>query len=284
MGNDQSGVRSRSQGSKELNSPTISMGVPASFSFLARKRNSTKSLLSTSIVVVNDGASTSASISDVNAELDLRRIKEIPHFLPLMQGVLPGYRDLPEILLKIDPRPIYRFLQRLQQHFRECTEAVTTEQGRIFAHIVEIDQLALSLVKKVTNSNKKLDILGNELKKVVVISEQIDTAQILFKELSRCAESLNQLLPLEEQLSPLSITFKPILEQKVKKNSQTNDEELGWTRDNEGRSFLAGRIFFHGFASFNFQKLSTQHSLYKHLPKNFPKHTLKLPNNFFINF
>uniref|UniRef100_A0A915PDP1 BLOC-1-related complex subunit 5 n=1 Tax=Meloidogyne floridensis TaxID=298350 RepID=A0A915PDP1_9BILA len=242
MGNDQSGVRSRSQGSKELNSPTISMGVPASFSFLARKRNSTKSLLSTSIVVVNDGASTSASISDVNAELDLRRIKEIPHFLPLMQGVLPGYRDLPEILLKIDPRPIYRFLQRLQQHFRECTEAVTTEQGRIFAHIVEIDQLALSLVKKVTNSNKKLDVLGNELKKVVVISEQIDTAQILFKELSRCAESLNQLLPLEEQLSPLSITFKPILEQKVKKHSQTNDEELGWTRDNEGRSFLAGRV------------------------------------------
>uniref|UniRef100_A0A915LL91 BLOC-1-related complex subunit 5 n=1 Tax=Meloidogyne javanica TaxID=6303 RepID=A0A915LL91_MELJA len=158
MGNDQSGVRSRSQG-----------------------RNSTKSLLSTSIVVVNDGASTSASISDVNAELDLRRIKEIPHFLPLMQGVLPGYRDLPEILLKIDPRPIYRFLQRLQQHFRECTEAVTTEQGRIFAHIVEIDQLALSLVKKVTNSNKKLDILGNELKKVVVISEQIDTAQVIYE-------------------------------------------------------------------------------------------------------
>jgi len=36
----------------------------------------------------------------------------------------------------------------------------------------------LSLVKKVTNSNKKLDILGNELKKVVVISEQIDTAQV----------------------------------------------------------------------------------------------------------
>lgn len=100
----------------------------------------------------------------------------------------------------------------------------------------------MSLVKKVTNSNKKLDVLGNELKKVVVISEQIDTAQILFKELSRCAESLNQLLPLEEQLSPLSITFKPILEQKFKKNSQTNDEELGWTKDNEGRSFLAGRV------------------------------------------
>ncbi|KAF7631058.1 hypothetical protein Mgra_00008709 [Meloidogyne graminicola] len=218
MGNDQSGVRSRSQGDKELNSPTISMGVPASFSFLTRK------------------------LSNINAELDLRRLKEIPHFLPLMQGVLPGYRDLPEVLLKIDPRPIYRFLQRLQQHFKYCTETVTTEQGRIFAHIVEIDQLALSLVKKTTNCNKKLDFLSNELRKVVSLSEQLDTAQVLFNELSRCAESLNQLLPTEEQLAPLSIAFLPILEEKNKVGKSYTNDELGWIKDDEGRSFLAGTV------------------------------------------
>lgn len=219
MGNEHSGG---SQCSKEsLSSPTTSTGMPVSFSFMAKKRNSTKSAGNATslapnysnhagsagnIVVVSE-----PSVADPNTDPDLQRIKEIPHFLPLLRSVLPGYRDLPDVHQKIDPRPICRFMTRLREHFRQCAQTVTSEQGRIFAHIVEIDQLIGSLLKKTMASSKKMDALGSELKKVDVIAQQLETTEVLFQELYRSADALNKLLPDEERLPPLGIVFRPIM-------------------------------------------------------------------------
>lgn len=238
MGNESSRDQQQQQ---QLNSPTTSAGtgggLPASFSFLAKKRNSTSgtksshaiassNLLTNSIVVVNEGASTSAA-ADPSADPDLRRIKEIPRFLPLLRGVLPAHRDLPDIHQKVDSRPIHRFLGRLQQHSRHCADTVTSEQGRIFAHIVEVDQLLSSLVKKTATGAKKLEALGAELRRTDALAEQLENTQVLFHELARSAESMNLLLPKAEQLAPLSLALQPLVTERRQRQGPVVGKSIG---------------------------------------------------------
>ncbi|KAL3089196.1 hypothetical protein niasHT_021140 [Heterodera trifolii] len=221
MGNEHSGGRFGGNGTNKeraeddggQTSPSPSTGIPASFSFLAKKRNSTKSALMGSIVVVNEGASCS-SFADPGKDADLRRIKEIPRFLPLLRGVLPGHRDIPEVQQKIDSKSILSFMHRLQQHFKSCAQTVATEQGRMFARIVEIDQLISSLLKKTSTATKRLDALNNELRRVGTFSSQLEEIQASLLDLSSSANSLNQLLSFDDRLPPLQFAFTPILTRK----------------------------------------------------------------------
>uniref|UniRef100_A0A183BM56 BLOC-1-related complex subunit 5 n=1 Tax=Globodera pallida TaxID=36090 RepID=A0A183BM56_GLOPA len=179
MGNEQSGpfavgggnASNKAEDDDDQTPPSTSTGIPSSFSFLAKKRNSTKSTMISSIVVVNEGASSSALV-DPSKDPDLRRIKEIPHFLPLLRSVLPGHRDLPEVHQKIDSKNILHFLQRLQHHFKQCAQTVATEQDN--------------------DSHKKGSL----------------------NELTRAADSLNQLLSFDDRLPSLQIAFTPILTRK----------------------------------------------------------------------
>uniref|UniRef100_A0A914H276 BLOC-1-related complex subunit 5 n=1 Tax=Globodera rostochiensis TaxID=31243 RepID=A0A914H276_GLORO len=240
MGNEQSGpfavgggsASNKAEDDDDQTPPSTSTGIPSSFSFLAKKRNSTKSTMISSIVVVNEGAS-SSSLVDPSKDPDLKRIKEIPHFLPLLRGVLPGHRDLPEVHQKIDSKNILNFLQRLQHHFRLCAQTVATEQGRMFSRIVEVDQLISSLLKKTTTATKRLESLNSELKRVGSLADQLESIQVSLNDLTRAADSLNQLLSFDDRLPSLQIAFTPILTRKklTETLSLNNGSRLSATAD-----------------------------------------------------
>lgn len=65
-------------------------------------------------------------------------LQEIPRFLPILRGVLSSQRNPPETLKKIEPKYIFRFLLRIQQHFNACREVVSTEQTTVTTKIVEV--------------------------------------------------------------------------------------------------------------------------------------------------
>lgn len=111
------------------------------------------------IVVVN---ASNQPLGDPADDADLKKLKvfntlstplatsffqEIPRFFPILKGCLAGHRDSPEIFTKVDHRYIFRFLNRLQQHFAICSQAVATEQTAIYAKVAEVIPRLLSSFK-----------------------------------------------------------------------------------------------------------------------------------------
>lgn len=188
------------------NGPTTSQqsGVSSSFSFLAKKRNSVKDKSSQIIVI----KSTGAPIGDPNNDDDLKKIKEVARFFPILKGVLPAFRDSPEILAKVEPKYIYRFLNRLQYHFAFCAQTVSSEQSSICTQIVEVEQLIKSLLNRMSQTGKKYDYFVGEMKKAEQLTQQLDTIQTLLHEIVPCLASLNELLPLNERLPPLELRLQ----------------------------------------------------------------------------
>ncbi|KAH7727011.1 loss of heterozygosity 12 chromosomal region 1 protein [Aphelenchoides avenae] len=188
MGNDQSSSAAS----------TPAPGVSSSFSFLARRRASQKS----QIVVVN---ASNQPLGDPADDADLKKLKEIPRFFPILKGCLAGHRDSPEIFTKVDHRYIFRFLNRLQQHFAICSQAVATEQTAIYAKVAEADHMIHNIGRKLSQNTRKFEVLCNELKKAEAISAQLDDIQVLLQEILPQVELLNDLLPEAERLPPLSL-------------------------------------------------------------------------------
>lgn len=86
------------------------------------------------IVVVNSRGSAGNPEDDEN----LKKLKEIPRFYPILKGVLPGQRDPPSVFSKIDPRYLLRFTHRLQEHFTICHQTISSEQNSLFAKISDV--------------------------------------------------------------------------------------------------------------------------------------------------
>jgi hypothetical protein len=177
---------------------TPSPGVSSSFSFLARRRASQKS----QIVVVN---SSTQPVGDPNDDVDLKKLKEIPRFFPILKGCLAGQRDSPDILTKIDPRYVNRFLSRLQHHFVICSQAVAQEQTALYTRITETDHEVTALTKKFNQSSKKFEVLSNELKKIDSLTTQLAHIEVQLKEIVPQLIVLNDILPETERLPPLQL-------------------------------------------------------------------------------
>ncbi|KAI1732646.1 tumor suppressor protein [Ditylenchus destructor] len=189
-------------------------GVSSSFSFLAKKRNSVREKTSQIVVV----KSTGAPIGDPNNDDDLKKIKEVARFFPILKGVLPAFRDSPDILTKVEPKYIYRFLHRLQYHFGFCSQTVSSEQSSICTQIIEVDQLIKVLLNRMSQTGKKYDYFVGEMKKAEQLSQQLDSIQTLLHEIVPSLASLNELLPLNERLPPLELPVQ------CNKKSKESDE------------------------------------------------------------
>jgi hypothetical protein len=118
-------------------------GVSSSFSFLARKNNPQPPPSRRSqIVVVN---ASGQPIGDPKNDEDLKRLKEIQRFTPILKGCLPGMRDGTDIYSKIDSKPFIRFAHRFQTHLAICCQVVSSEQSTVFSNIVQVS-FSLSLL------------------------------------------------------------------------------------------------------------------------------------------
>ncbi|KAE9547691.1 hypothetical protein FO519_009099 [Halicephalobus sp. NKZ332] len=158
------------------------------------------------IVVVNAAGQPAGDPKDDD---DLKRLKEIQKFLPLLKGCLPGYRDGVDIYKKIDPKPFIRFTHRFQTHLAICAQVVSAEQSKVFSGIVQMDQAMTSVTAKLTQNSRQIDKLCDELRKVKDLQERLDAVELLLQEIVPTVEILNELLPENDRLPPLCLIQKP---------------------------------------------------------------------------
>ncbi|CAD5215065.1 unnamed protein product [Bursaphelenchus xylophilus] len=181
-------------------------GVSSTFSFLSRRRGSIHK--HSPIVVVN---SMGHPVGDPKDDEDLKKLKEIPRFNPLLLGVLPGQRDSPSIFNKVDPKYIARFVHRLQQHFSACHKAVSSNQTQLINEITNADQKTSALLRRVSLCSKKYESFTNDLKRVELLDNQLNDVQRQLNDLLTGMQSLNLLLKESDRLPelPLLANDKP---------------------------------------------------------------------------
>jgi hypothetical protein len=181
-------------------------GVSSSFSFLARKNNPQPPPSRRSqIVVVN---ASGQPIGDPKDDEDLKRLKEIQRFTPILKGCLPGMRDGTDIYSKIDSKPFIRFAHRFQTHLAICCQVVSSEQSTVFSNIVQTDQAMSAVTLKLAQNSRQFERLCEELRKVKELQERLESVDLLLQEVIPVLETLNELLPEMDRLPPLCLMPK----------------------------------------------------------------------------
>uniref|UniRef100_A0A7E4ZPY6 BLOC-1-related complex subunit 5 n=1 Tax=Panagrellus redivivus TaxID=6233 RepID=A0A7E4ZPY6_PANRE len=201
MGNEHSsrGARSASAGGSS-SAGGSGGGVSASFSFLARKK--AEPSRRSQIVVVNAAGE---PIGDPKDDEDLKKMKEIQRFLPILKGCLPGYRDGPDIFNKIDSKHIAKFTHRFQTHLAICSQVVSKEQSTVFSRIVQLDQSMTTVSNRLAQNARQFDRLCEQLSKVRELQEKLETVDLLLVEIITGVQTLNELLPEAERLPTMSL-------------------------------------------------------------------------------
>uniref|UniRef100_A0AC34FPV3 BLOC-1-related complex subunit 5 n=1 Tax=Panagrolaimus sp. ES5 TaxID=591445 RepID=A0AC34FPV3_9BILA len=180
-------------------------GVSSSFSFLARKSNPQPPSRRSQIVVVN---ASGQPIGEPKDDEDLKRLKEIQRFTPILKGCLPGHRDGTDIYSKIDSKPFIRFAHRFQTHLAICSQIVSSEQSTVFSNIVQTDQAMTAVTLKLTQNSRQFERLCEELRKVKELQERLENVDLLLQEVIPVLETLNELLPEMDRLPPLCLMPK----------------------------------------------------------------------------
>lgn len=152
------------------------------------------------IIIVKEG---SPSTDTLETDPELMKLMKTPAFHPIMRGALniPTVQD-PDILDKLDHQVILRLCQRYQEHLRLCAEVVSTEQNALTQRIREIDFAITTLTNMLSERQKKFAKYAEQLGKIQEISNNLHRCQIGLKEVMRSMETLNNMLPPEEQLEP----------------------------------------------------------------------------------
>lgn len=181
-------------------SPSTSSRVTSSFSFLSRKSDSVRS---TSKIVVVNPTPNAVPFSDPNDDEDLRRIREVPKFMPIL-GVYANSSLQHESLTTIDQAAIQKFFQCIQRHSDASSQIISAEQGRVLAHVIQTDRSVLALYKQLSLYDKELEHLVVELKGMRELCSQISTLKAMTRSLIPKIEELNELLPESQRLPPIS--------------------------------------------------------------------------------
>ncbi|XP_050678173.1 BLOC-1-related complex subunit 5 [Leptidea sinapis] len=148
------------------------------------------------IVVVKQAA-------DPLLDEDIRRLQEIPTFLPIMRGTLglPGARD-PEILQGLDYRPWVRLSGRVQAHLAACATPLAGTQSLLTNQIKQVDAEVSRLYSQAVERQRANARHAERLSRVRELSHQLSRCNsILMQSLADITE-LNQLLPVHRRLEP----------------------------------------------------------------------------------
>lgn len=151
------------------------------------------------MVVVNQQDSTDAEDEDP----ELKRLKEIPSFLPIIRASLSGstVKD-PDILERLDYRGLLGLCQRYQHHLRYCAGVVSTEQAEICKKIRDVDQRVIEINNLLQDRHKKYNKHAEKLSKVSEMSKNLNKCHLLLNENIEQMEILNNMLPPEDRLEP----------------------------------------------------------------------------------
>ncbi|CAF4887689.1 BLOC-1-related complex subunit 5 [Pieris napi] len=141
--------------------------------------------------------------TDTQLDEDIRRLQEIPTFLPIMRGTLglPGARD-PEVLEGLDYRPWARLSSRLQAHLAACAHPLAQTQGLLTSQIKQIDTEVSRLYSQAVERQRNNARHAERLARVRELSHQLARCNSLLTRSLQDVEELNQMLPEDKRLAP----------------------------------------------------------------------------------
>lgn len=154
------------------------------------------------IIVVADGQ---VNIKDPDPELT--RLNTIPTFFPIMRGSLNlpnSSRDF-DVLEKLDFKHLLNLCLRYQDHLKQLAESVAFDQNALCIRIKEIDSFIMKLMNIMTERQKRYAKYAEQFQRtsetVLVLNRVKDAISSIVPKI----ETLNRMLPADEQLEPLTI-------------------------------------------------------------------------------
>ncbi|XP_023933720.1 BLOC-1-related complex subunit 5 isoform X1 [Bicyclus anynana] len=141
--------------------------------------------------------------TDTQLDEDIRRLQEIPTFLPIMRGTLglPGARD-PEVLEGLDYRPWVRMATRVQAHLAACAHPLAAEESSLANKIKEADTEVSRLYSIAVEKQRNNARHAERLSRVREVAHQLSRCNSLLNQTLQDIEELNQLLPENKRLEP----------------------------------------------------------------------------------
>ncbi|CAH2235438.1 BLOC-1-related complex subunit 5 isoform X2 [Pararge aegeria] len=141
--------------------------------------------------------------TDTQLDEDIRRLQEIPTFLPIMRGTLglPGARD-PEVLEGLDCRPWVRLATRIQAHLAACAHPLAAEESSLANKVKEADTEITRLYSIAVEKQRNNARNAERLSRVREVAHQLSRCNSLLNQNLQDIEELNQLLPENKRLEP----------------------------------------------------------------------------------
>ncbi|KAL4711252.1 hypothetical protein ACJJTC_019093 [Scirpophaga incertulas] len=134
---------------------------------------------------------------------DIRRLQEIPTFLPIMRGTLglPGARD-PEVLEGLDYRPWVRLTTRLQAHLAACAHPLAAEQISLSTKLKELDVEVSRMYSQMVEKQRANARHAERLARVHEVAHQLSRCNSLLNQTLQDIQELNHVLPEDKRLEP----------------------------------------------------------------------------------
>ncbi|OWR45809.1 BLOC-1-related complex subunit 5 [Danaus plexippus] len=141
--------------------------------------------------------------TDTQLDEDIRRLQEIPTFLPIMRGTLglPGAKD-PEVLEGLDSRPWIRMSSRVQAHLAACAQPLAADEINLASKIKEADTEITRLYTAAVEKQRSNARHAERLSRVRELHHQLSRCNSLLNQTLQDIEELNQLLPEDKRLQP----------------------------------------------------------------------------------
>ncbi|XP_028039417.1 BLOC-1-related complex subunit 5 [Bombyx mandarina] len=141
--------------------------------------------------------------TDEQLDEDIRRLQEIPTFLPIMRGTLglPGARDT-EILEGLDYKPWVRLTTRLQAHLAACAHPLAAEEVSLASKIKESDAEIARLYSQLVDRQRTNARHAERLSRVHEVAHQLSRCNSLLNQTIQDIEELNFILPEDKRLAP----------------------------------------------------------------------------------
>ncbi|XP_061177611.1 BLOC-1-related complex subunit 5-like [Saccostrea echinata] len=154
------------------------------------------------IIVVADG-----NVIEKDPDPELTKLNTIPVFYPIMRGSLnipTSSRDL-DLLDKMGHEQLLFLCVRYQEHLKQLAESVTFDQNALCVRIKEIDCAIQFLLGVMQDKQKKYNKHADQFQRISETLSILNRVKDSMQNLVPKMERLNQMLPPEDRLEPLSL-------------------------------------------------------------------------------
>jgi len=182
---------------------SVSMDVNFGHNTSATSKGKLRSKHDTLVVVNRGSGSGDGRFQEEDPEL--RRLSEIPSFLPIIRcstNTTGAMTKDPDILEALDHRGLATLAQRYQHHLRFVAGVVSTEQAEICRKVRDVDEKISATAAQMVERQRDLNKHAEKIKSVAEMNKILNRCHLLLNENIEQIEVLNDMLPVEDRLEP----------------------------------------------------------------------------------